>query len=98
MAVYVYLVVTPGMVLAVYGLESHAELHARCVTGATVVAQPIRTAVAPEVLDDLQLEEWLDEDTPVVDMSEGMLGSPDGRNGDEIATRKGSKGTPGSDR
>lgn len=83
----VHLVVSPGMVHAVYRRRVSAETHARCITGAEPVSMMIRDQVPPEIVDDIQSDDWEDEDTPVVDMTQEMLGSADGRSSDEITTR-----------
>lgn len=63
----IHVVIGGGMVLGAYRQADSAELHRRCVTGATVVACDLLDAVPQEILDDVRVE-WdadLDDDTPV---------------------------------
>ena len=63
----VYVVLIPnGMILAAYSSESHADIHARTVTGSRVMALTILDRLPPAVLDDIASDDWDDNgDTPV---------------------------------
>lgn len=91
----VYLVVGSGVILAAYRRRETADIHSRCLTGATVTALRVDDQVPPEILEDLEIEDdWEGGDTPVVD----VVGSVDGRGSDSIPARTRGEGPKGTDR
>jgi hypothetical protein len=63
----VYVVIIPnGMILAAYIHESHADVHARTITGSRVLTLQIHDALIDSVTDDIASEHWDDNgNTPV---------------------------------
>jgi hypothetical protein len=65
----VHIVHGGGIVLAAYKGEAadSAEMHRRCVTGATVISVELLDRVPPEILSDLEIEfaGEDEDDTPV---------------------------------
>lgn len=69
----IHIVIGGGIVLGAYrpGSADSAELHKRCITGASIVSCELRERVPQEILDDLHAE-WEgtdDDDTPVTMVS-----------------------------
>lgn len=56
-----------GIVLRAYKHDTHAQLHARAVTGAVVVSVDVTDRLDEAIADDLEAEQKWDEDgdTPV---------------------------------
>lgn len=65
----IFIVIAGGLVLGAYSRSDSAHLHARCVTGATVVDCELLDGVPDSVREDIasDFEYDGDEDTPVVD-------------------------------
>lgn len=96
-----HLVFGAGILLGAYWRTDSAHLHARCVTGATVLGPvTVRDHVPPEVLEDLESDEWDGGDTPVADPPTGMLASFDGSSSgaDAVPPRPRGARPPGDDR
>ena len=76
----IHIVIGSGIVLGAYTRADSAFLHARCVTGADVVACELMDSVSPSVRADLEADEdWEDAgDTPVVDVED----MPDAESGE----------------
>ena len=73
----VYVVLIPnGMILAVYSLESHADIHARTVTGSRVMALTVLNQLPTTVLDDIASDDWDEAETPVQKPESDMKTSP----------------------
>lgn len=63
--IIIFLVRTNGTVLAAYERKFDAEVHERAVTGAVIEEIELRSRVASTVYDDINVDEWNDEETPV---------------------------------
>jgi hypothetical protein len=61
----VFLVRTNGIVLAAYAQLSHAETHARTITGARVEPMVVLMHIPASVRDDIESDDWSEEPTPV---------------------------------
>jgi hypothetical protein len=60
----VFLVKTNGLILAAYATDTHAQIHARTVTGAQVHEVEVLNRIPATVMDDTMSDEW--DDTPTV--------------------------------
>lgn len=68
----IYLVKTNGTVLAAYKHRLSAETHQRTVTGATLEAIELLDTLSETAFDDISVDEWNDEETPVQIMPEDI--------------------------
>lgn len=62
----VSLVIGGSLVLAAYRLEPVAAIHARAMTGTSVLTLEVFDRVPPSILEDLERDYDGDDDTPVV--------------------------------
>lgn len=61
----VFLVKTNGLILAAYELDTHAQIHARTVTGARVETVEVLSRLPATVTDDTASDDWEESMTPV---------------------------------
>jgi hypothetical protein len=83
----VHVVFGGGIILAVYRQADSAELHRRCVTGATVATAELLDRVPNEILTDIDIEFEADsdDDTPITPrtMTVEDLDDQDSNRGDD---------------
>jgi len=62
-----------GAVIEMYKHRDHAEIHARTITGSTVVPRVVRESLPDGVLDDIGSDDWNEDETPVVVMEPDLI-------------------------